>query len=590
MKKLLLTLAFAAMAHIANYAAKAYPGVITITQDDGTQVDIQLHGDEYLSWCTTTDGALLVQVGDNYYVAQVEADGSLKATPQLAHNANQRSIIEKQVVSSQDKQSFFNATQVKAQAIRRNTSISSALPYFPHVGSPKALVLLVQFQDCHFQTSKPIDVFNHLLNAETGVEAPQAIATDYNPKYTNYGSVRQYFSDMSEGIFTPLFDVKGVVTLSKNYAYYGEDSKTSKDIHYTDMVKEACELAKSELGVDFSEYDADNDGKVDLVYIIHAGYGQNNGGDSNTLWAKTSFNNITTIDGKMIDAHGINSELNSSQGNYITGIGVLCHEFSHTMGIPDLYPYNTDAYVNNQEPEYWDLMDAGEYANNGYTPVPYCAWEMEAMGWNAGIEKLGRTPQQISMKPHLAYRQAYKIEAEDGEYLLLQNVQRMGWGQGYLSHGLLIYRIDYDKATISLNYKMNQTPYKPEVTILPADGIILSGYLSGTGKTYTLQEYKESHWGDTFPGYKKVNQLLEAKLNNTTLTNLLYNISEDKSTGIITFDYLEDITNSIDAPTINEGTNQDAQIFTLDGRYLGTDASHLSKGIYIIGKKKVIIK
>lgn len=588
MKKLILTLAFATMDFIAGYAAKAYPGAITITQNDGTQVDILLHGDEHLSWYTTTDGILLVQVGGNYYVAQVEDDGSLKATPQLAHNASQRSNIENQVIALQNKQSFFNATQVKAQAIRKNINIDSSNPYFPHVGSPKALVILAQFQDCQFKTSKPTEVFNYLLNAEAETDIPEALATDYNPKYSNHGSVRQYFSDMSEGVFTPQFDVKGVVTLSKNYAYYGEDNTYNKDIHYTDLVKEACELAKSELGVNFSEYDADNDGKVDLVYIIHAGYGQNNGGDSNTLWAKTSFNYATTIDNEIITVHGINSELNSSSGNYITGIGVLCHEFSHTMGIPDLYPYNTNAYVNNQEPEYWDLMDAGEYANNGYTPVPYCAWEMEAMGWNAGIEELGKVPQQISMKPHLAYRQAYKIEADNGEYLLLQNVQRTGWGQGYLSHGLLIYRIDYDKPTIGLNYRMNQTPNQPEVTILPADGIIISGYLSGDGLTYTKTQYNQSHWGDPFPGYNKVTQLLEAKLNNTTLTNLLYNIKE--ADGVITFDYLEDITNGISHPTLGQDANLDGRIFTLDGRYLGTDASHLSKGIYIIGKKKVIVK
>lgn len=588
MKKILLSITFALMGIVSGFAAKAYPGIVTVTQSDGTELNVRIYGDEHHSWYTTTDGALLVQVGKNFYVAQVEDNGMLKATPQLAHNAELRNKLENKAINTQNKQLFFNTA--KTNAVRRSIGISNNYPYFPHTGTPKALVILVEFQDCAFLTKDPVSVFNHLLNASPEDETPQALLEDYNnnTKYTNTGSVKQYFSDMSEGEFQPQFDVKGVVKVSKNYAYYGQDqSENNRDIKYKEMIKEACELAKSQLGVNFSEYDANNDGNVDLVYVIHAGYGQNTGGEENTLWAKTSFNHITTIDGKEISPHGINSELNSNKGNYITGIGVICHEFSHTMGIPDLYPYNSKAYVNNQEPESWDLMDAGEYGNNGYTPVPYCAWELDIMGWNAGIETLDKEPKQITMEPYFSgNRKAYKIEADNGEYLLLQNLQRTSWGIGYMSHGLLIYRIDYQRSNVGLDYRMNQTPNKPEVTVLPADGVILNGYL--IGKSHTKQEYNESQWADPFPGYKQVKELLEAKLNNTTLTNLLYNIKE--TDGVITFDYLKDFATGIDQTLADKDAEKNPSIFSLDGRYLGNDASKLTKGVYIIGKKKVVIK
>lgn len=588
MKKILLSITFALMGIVSGFAAKAYPGIVTVTQSDGTELNVRIYGDEHHSWYTTTDGALLVQVGKNFYVAQVEDNGMLKATPQLAHNAELRNKLENKAINTQNKQLFFNTA--KTNAVRRSIGISNNYPYFPHTGTPKALVILVEFQDCAFLTKDPVSVFNHLLNASPEDETPQALLEDYNnnTKYTNTGSVKQYFSDMSEGEFQPQFDVKGVVKVSKNYAYYGQDqSENNRDIKYKEMIKEACELAKSQLGVNFSEYDANNDGNVDLVYVIHAGYGQNTGGEENTLWAKTSFNHITTIDGKEISAHGINSELNLNKGNYITGIGVICHEFSHTMGIPDLYPYNSKAYVNNQEPESWDLMDAGEYGNNGYTPVPYCAWELDIMGWNAGIETLDKEPKQITLEPYFSgNRKAYKIEADNGEYLLLQNLQRTGWGKGYMSHGLLIYRIDYQRSNVGLDYRMNQTPNKPEVTVLPADGVILNGYLNG--KSHTKQEYYESQWADPFPGYKQVKELLEAKLNNTTLTNLLYNIKE--ADGVITFDYLKDYATGIDQTLADKDTEKNQSIFSLDGRYLGNDESKLTKGIYIIGKKKVVIR
>lgn len=589
MKKILLSITFALMGIVSGFAAKAYSGIVTVTQSDGTELNVRIYGDEHHSWYTTTDGALLVQIGKNFYVAQVEDNGMLKATPQLAHNAELRNKLENKAINTQNKQLFFNTA--KTNAVRRSIGISNNYPYFPHTDTPKALVILVEFQDCAFLTKDPVSVFNHLLNASPEDETPQVLLEDYNnnTNFTNTGSVKQYFSDMSEGVFQPQFDVKGVVKVSKNYAYYGQDqSENNRDIKYKEMIKEACELAKSQLGVNFSEYDANNDGNVDLVYVIHAGYGQNTGGEENTLWAKTSFNDITTIDGKEISAHGINSELNFNKGNYITGIGVICHEFSHTMGIPDLYPYNSKAYVNNQEPESWDLMDAGEYGNNGYTPVPYCAWELDIMGWNAGIETLDKEPKQITMEPYFSgNRKAYKIEADNGEYLLLQNLQRTGWGKGYMSHGLLIYRIDYQRSNVGLDYRMNQTPNKPEVTVLPADGVILNGYLNG--KSHTKQEYYESQWADPFPGYKQVTELLEAKLNNTTLTNLLYNIKETDDR-VITFDYLKDYATGIDQTLADKDTEKNQSIFSFDGRYLGNDASKLTKGIYIIGKKKVVIK
>ena len=594
MKKILLSIAFALLGFSSSFAAKAYPGPITVIQSDGTELTVYLHGDEHFSWSSASDGTLLVQVGKNYYVAQVEEDGTLKATPQLAHNPESRNATEKNVAEVQDKDRFFKATDATLQSLAKNlnTDIATTRKYFPHSGAPKTLVILVQFPDCKFLSSDPKTAFNYFLNAESGEQAPEALTSAY--KGRNYGSVKQYFTEMSKGTFKPIFDVAGVVTVSKSYTYYGQDaSENNRDIYSKDLVVEACKLAKSQLGVNFSDYDLNYDGKADLVYIIYAGIGQNLGGDANTIWAHTRAGANYTIDNETnIYSYGLNCELNApdkTTTNSISGIGVFCHEFSHCMGIPDLYPYKAAAYVNNQEPEYWDLMDAGEYWNQGFNPAAYSPWELDIVGWDSNIETLGNTAQQLELQPYYKDRKVYKIEASDGQYLLLQNLQKAGWWQGFPSHGLLIHRIDYNKPTVGLDYRMNQTPGSPEVTILPADGIILSGYLSGDGKTYTSTEYQQSHFGDPFPGSKKVTQLTEAKLNNdVVLTNLLYNIKE--TNGIITFDYLKDFTTGIDSPITNVDADKDASIYTLDGRYLGTDASKLGKGVYVIEKKKVVIK
>lgn len=599
MKKILLTLAFALAGMASSFAAKAYPEPFTVTQSDGTSLTVTLHGDENFSWSTTSDGVLLVQIGSNYYVAQVEEDGSLKATPQLAHNVELRSETEKSLAKSQDRKKFYEATDGQWTALSKSlgTGISTSRKYFPHTGngenSPRVLVLLVQFPDCKFQSSDPKTVFNYYLNATKGEAAPEALTSCY--KGTNLGSVREYFKDMSNGAFTPIFDVAGVVTVSKSYTYYGEDIPT-RDYNLVELATETCKLAQSELGIDFSKYDLNNDKAADLVYIIHAGYGQNLGNATNTIWSKTMIGaNLELDDDQSVYTCAFNCELNATPavpGKYITGIGLFSHEFSHCMGIPDLYPSNENAYLDNQEPEYWDLMDAGEYLRNGYKPAPYSPWEMDVMGWDCDIETLDNTPRQITLPPCHKERKVYKIEAPDGQYLLLQNVQQKGWWAGIYNHGLLIQRIDYSRSTVDTRYQLNNIPYNPEVTILPADGVVINGYLAGDGSQYqyTRAQYLDSHYGDPFPGSENVTSLTEAKLNkDVSLTNLLYNIKENED-GSISFDYLKDFTTSIDNTSIVSKEHADNRIFSLDGRYLGTDKSQLGKGVYIIGGKKVVVK
>ena len=124
--------------------------------------------------------------------------------------------------------------------------------------------------------------------------------------------------------------------------------------------------------------------------------------------------------------------------------------------------------------------------------------------------------------------------------------------------------------------------------IVPADGYVISDYNHGDGKRWTDEDYNLSIKGDPFPGTKNVTELLSVELNNSTLEKPFYNIKEID--GVITFDYLKDYTTDIDSPVIQQNQEKDTRIFSLDGRYLGTDASQLTKGVYIIGKKKVIIK
>ena len=70
----------------------------------------------------------------------------------------------------------------------------------------------------------------------------------------------------------------------------------------------------------------------------------------------------------------------------------------------------------------------------------------------------------------------------------------------------------------------------------------------------------------------------------------MYYINETTN-GVITFNFLKkDIPAGI-APIVKEnGDTTDNRVFTIDGRFVGTTTNGLPKGIYIINKKKVVIR
>ena len=617
MKKTVLIL-ITLLCHLASHASKGWPYPITVSQPDGTQLTVRINGDADFNWVSTLDGVVLKQEGNGYFVANIDTNGMLSSSGTLAHDADKRSSAEQSLCKKQDVKAFLTVnTRPERLATTRGFGGKGSTSFFPHTGSPRAIVLLVQFANRPFKV-QPRKAFNQYLNSMADKHQDFG-----NAENRNTGSVKRYFSDMSGGKFKPQFDLYGPITMPKNAAYYGEGSSSME--RYRELVSEACTMMDDSL--DFSKYDADKDGNVDLVYIIYAGYGESVSSIDSTLWPK-AFVCGTDIkkDGKYVRLAGISNELNGRpDGNYnsksgllINGVGLFCHEFSHCMGLPDFYPtvspqwttandkQDFDAY-DNQGMEEWDVMDNGIYLYNGYSPTAYTAWEREKMGWLT-IETLTREG-KVELKSIDQGGKAYRIKNDKNtsgnEYYIVENIQAKGWNYKLPASGMMVSHVEYVPWAFSVFHggdnSVNNIKKHPRMTIVPADGYLPSSYRKVsdnsnlTAPYMKKKQYDEQLAGDLYPGKNNINRLTDAQnmvnyapWTGGMLNKPIYNIA--LKNGIVTFDFLKDQTSTgIELPESATDSSNEEKIYTIDGRYVGTNLNALPKGVYIKGKKKVVV-
>ena len=422
------------------WAVPARRGGLVVTQPDGSELTVYQHGDEHFHWMTNDKGEWL----------KVDIDGFYRVTEALS------------------------AEQIEAKRMAAPKRVTMAA--YPLNIAPRGLVILVNFTDVAFETSKA-----ELDSMLIGKNYTRDYSYTYRGKtyrVTSNGSARQYFEDASFGQYNPQLDVVGPVTVSKASTYYGGNNSAGNDKYPEVMIKEACELVND--SVDYSLYDNDNDGYVDFVYVIYAGYGEADGGGDNTIWPHawhlySAAGRKCEVDGKRIDLYACGNEMDNYTKHH-TGIGTFCHEFSHVLGLPDLY--ETTGYGSHKTMGEWSILDYGPYNNDGNTPPAYSAYERFFMGWLT--PRLITEPENITLAELNESQEALLISSSDQHNLigndpnpttfyLLENRQQTGWDEYLPGHGLMLTKIQY-------NYKkwydntVNNTAKSMGVDLIEADG------------------------------------------------------------------------------------------------------------------------
>lgn len=428
------------------------------------------------------------------------------------------------------------------------------------VGEKHIPVLFIAYQDVGFSTPGIMQKWDAMLN-EKGYSEHEAA-----------GSVSDYFDKQSGGRFKLHFDVMGPVTLSKEMAYYGRNIN-GDDVNPQEMIQEACLLT----GKDFAPYDWDGDSIVDVVLAVYAGYGENRGGKKDAIWPHKWNIRGMKVGDLELRSYACVSELDGR--GVMDGYGTFIHEFSHCLGLPDLYPSDADVFSYFDE---WDLMDGGNYANNGWSPPNYSAFERQLCDWQKPVYLTSAT--SVAGMPCLDEEPiAYLIRSDDNykQYYLLENRQQRGFDRYVPGNGLLITYVDgYNgslfpnsgREQVKLVYADNRTYRQSEAFFGNNDKYTPDGH----NNILSLAAYPYVADGDV--NDRLTDGSVPAMAFHKPVTNIL--MSDD---GRISFDFMKEAT-AISSVTDDKAPDT---WYDLQGRRLQSRPTH--KGLYIHNGKKELV-
>jgi M6 family metalloprotease-like protein len=410
----------------------AYPGIVQFLQSDGSLISIFLKGDEFVSWAETTDGyTLLFNNRGGYDYAVRGKNNLLEPSGLLAHNIPYRTANETLLLANNPRGLAYSAEQIRMlkslnQIYTDNIQTEAA---FPTTGSRKLICILMGFKDQAF--SKTQADFNNLLNQ---IQYTVDGAT---------GSVKDYFREVSYNKLDLSVTVAGPYTAANNMSYYGKQSGSTDDVNPGALITEAVNYADPD--VNFAEFDNDNNGSVDGVYVIFAGYGQEAGASTDAIWSHSS--SIPTLykDGKSISKYACSCELRGNSGSGITRIGVICHEFGHVLGSPDFYDTDYETGGSYEGTKTWDLMASGSWNNNGATPAhPSGFVKVLCYSWASVTELTAAAI--ITLNNAAEYSNSfYKLNTTtSGEYFFIENRERHLFDAYIPGSGLIIYHVHKD--------------------------------------------------------------------------------------------------------------------------------------------------
>lgn len=379
------------------FAVRAYPYPIVVTQPDGTKITIRIHGDENRSWKTTSDGRIVSQGADGFY----RTTDSLPPQVSTVKGLNPEGGLIPLMIST------------KASV------------------NVRTIVIPVQFPDRKFTVPAVRQAIYNLFNQQNYSENGAT------------GSVRDYFRDNLGDYCNFTFDVCNPVTVPYGEAYYGGNAQGVTDCNIKQLVAHACAAADGQ-GVNFASYDFDRDGAVDNVFLIFAGHNEAEGGGDDCIWPQSW--NVSemaiSFDGVRISNFSLYSEYSGAAGYNFAGVGSICHEYCHFLGLKDMYDVNDSVEgLSDGLCGTLSLMDCGNYNNDGRTPPYLNIFERQMLGL-VTASQIGREGTVTVAPVQSSKRADFFSTSVSNERFYIEYRDGSKWDEYIGGTGLVVYHID----------------------------------------------------------------------------------------------------------------------------------------------------
>ncbi len=319
----------------------------------------------------------------------------------------------------------------------------------PSTGDVKAVVLMVEFQDVKASVTK--DSVRNTMFGESN-------------------SMNSYYKTSSYGKLDVSGDVYDWYKAPNNRGYYEDNTREYPPNEY--LFRDVITAMDSQ--VDFSQYDSDNDGYVDIVYLVYAG---KDDGYQSLWWAyMDELIEDVTVDGKKIAQYVIMPE----DFTYLTA----AHETGHAMGLQDYY----DAVQH---------MFGGQAYYGTNSLMCTCTGDLDVLSkWMLGwLEpQIISENKTISLRPSNEYPDAAVIESNvpgaDENFFIIEYRTPTQNNEDLIDGGVSIFRVNgaIDSQTGAYKYDVSSD----EVRLIEHVAIDdTEGYVMGTTQeptSYIVQE------------------------------------------------------------------------------------------------------
>lgn len=407
---------------------------MAMEQPDGSSVDVRVFGDEFyvrvegldgmtlvrdaggwISYATlNADSSALVSTGLRYNSAGLAArSAAVPALPQgldikRASRAERRNGVARELGIDMP---GLGLGKFAAQAVPLTDEVAASAETGPDsVKKVLGLFLLVEFPDSRATFSKA--ALDSLGNVK-----------GYN-KFSNFGSVSDYFSDISHGKYEYSLLVSDYYLAKNNKAYYDRAGGYEGG---QELIKEALAGLEAK-GFDYSSLTTTGTNKtVVAINVLYAGAFGKTWGQG--IWPHRGNISAVTYDGARLSGYqmtGITSSLS---------IGTIVHENGHLLfNWPDLYDYDGDSRGVGSF-----CVMSGQSSKNPQPPNPYFR---SGQGWDTLVDMKTLTNGLVQVPNNWSKAYKWTNPANASEMFVIENVIKKGRWAALPDEGLVIWHID----------------------------------------------------------------------------------------------------------------------------------------------------